>query len=602
LLRRHIEKLVIRITRSMSLRGKIVLFYGLIVLLPTVLLAAGAGYFALLSARSNYMNTISEAVRQSVQSIEFRKQSYDLLAMRTATDGELISRLSRSYGDMVEQLETVEYVDRSFPYTSKYLPGIEDFRIYHSNPTLVEDGGLLWKPGNRLLAGLDEAEWYERMIRSPETSDWSNAPNDRRKVVVTRKMIDGYGNAYGVVYLLLDYSAVFEGLLTRPFNGAGELYILEPNGHIIASSQADEIGNSLEASSLKRYWQAQGGTRAVDGRRLIVQTLGSGWSVAALIHMDRLEEQSKRIWLLVGGGTAFFLLLSAFLIMIVLKNVVLRIRKLGIRMMDVSQGVFDVTVKHRGDDELGELELLFNSMAGRLGKLVEDITQARLKEQELAFRALQAQINPHFIYNSLGLIRWRAMDAQDETQLRAIDALTAFYRLALDNRTNLSRVLDELEHVRAYVDIQQLRYPGRVDVQWEVDPDALELYTIKLLLQPIVENCYKHGGVAGRQDAAIRIAVRRLDDAVLFEVFDNGRGMSRRQLERLRSGGPGGAEGGFGLRNIRDRLALYFGAEGKLSIDSAENEWTVVSVRIPVCRERPEAKWGGNDDPDVDRR
>ena len=146
-LKRLIEKATIRLTRAMSLRGKLVLLYGLIVFLPTVCLGGSAGYLALQSARANYLIPLKEAVRQTAQSIEFRKQSYDLLAIRTATDGELISRLSQSYDNMLDQEASVSYVDRSFLFTSQYLPGITDFRIYHSNPTLVQDGGLLWKPG-----------------------------------------------------------------------------------------------------------------------------------------------------------------------------------------------------------------------------------------------------------------------------------------------------------------------------------------------------------------------------------------------------------------------------------------------------------------------
>lgn len=164
MIKQSIEKGIIRMTRSMNLRGKIVLFYGLIVFLPTVLLAAGAGYLMLQTVRANYILTIREAVRQSAQSIEFRKQSYDLLATRTATDGELISRLTRDYADITEQLGTVNYVDRSFLFTSKYLPGIENFRIYHTNDTLVQDGGLLWKPEGRMLSGQREQDWYAQRL------------------------------------------------------------------------------------------------------------------------------------------------------------------------------------------------------------------------------------------------------------------------------------------------------------------------------------------------------------------------------------------------------------------------------------------------------
>lgn len=588
-----LERSIIRATRSMNMRGKIVLLYGLIVFIPTVLLALGAGYLTFHSVRSNYLLTIKEAVRQTAQSIDFRKQTYDLLATRTATDGELVSRLSRNYADMTEQLETVKYVDRSFLFTAKYLPGIEDFRIYHTNDTLVQDGGLLWKPEDRMLAGMPERDWYARTIGDPGILSWSNAQDDARKLVVSRKIMDGYGRAYGATYLLLDYNDVFAEPLDHPFNGAGDLYIVDQDARIIASSESAAIGAELSASSLARYWShANQVNDAIDGKALIVQRIAGGWSIAALVHIEQLEKQSKRIYYAVGVGIAFFLLLSVFLITAVVKNVVWRIRKLGSRMTDISQGVFEVTVRNRDRDELGELEVLFNSMSSRLGRLVEENTRANLKEREQSFKALQAQINPHFIYNSLSLIRWRAMDLQDEMQLRTIDALTTFYRLALNNRVNVTRIRDEVGHLKAYLEIQQLRYPDRVQAVWEIDEDTLDLYTIKLLLQPIVENCYLHGDITKRAGALIRIAVRREEQHVRFLVQDNGKGMTASVLERVRAGDYEGTNNGFGMNNIRERLRLYFGDEGRLDIDSAPDAGTSVSILIPVCEERPELKRG----------
>ncbi|MEO3947158.1 sensor histidine kinase [Gorillibacterium sp. CAU 1737] len=592
-LKQRIEKTILRVTRSMSLRKKIVLFYSLIVFVPTVLLAVGAGYQALKYVRENYLITAKEAVRQSAQSIDFRKQSYDLLANRTATDGELISRLSRDYSSMYEQLETVEYVDRSYLFTQKYLPGIEDFRIYHANATLVQDGGLLWKPENRVLSGVSEREWFDSSIGAKQALSWANAGNDKAKLVVTRTILDPYGDAFGVVYLLLDYHAVFAESFEHPFNGAGELYIVDSGDRIIASSVQDQIGGRIEGSPLQSYWDKDTAEPTpVNGKLLLKRTLSSGWTVAALMDINRMEQQSKWVFVSIAAGVAFFLLVSIFLILTVLKNVVWRIRKLGVRMTDLSQGDFDVTVRNRDQDELGELEVLFNSMSRQLGKLVEENMQTHLKEKEQSFRALQAQINPHFIYNSLSLVRWRAMDLQDETQIRTIDALTTFYRIALNNRMSVVTIRDELEHLKAYVEIQQLRYPGRVDIQWEVDPEVLDLYTIKLLLQPIVENSYLHGTITRRSGAVIRISIGRVEEAVHFEIWDNGKGIPEERLTQIQAGRYTGTKNGFGMNNIRERLRLYFGSGGRLTIDSEENGWTSVTIQIPVCRECPEIRMG----------
>lgn len=591
LLRRSLERIVIKYTQKMNLRRKILILYGAIIFVPTIFLGIVAGYLALESFRDNYLVTINEAMRQTVQNIEFRKQSYDVLATRTATDGELISRLSRNYSDMFEQLNTVEYVDRSFVFTSKYLPGIDDFRIYHTNPMLVQDGRLLWKPEGRILQpNLNETDWFTQTSEASNSLIWSNV--NKNKLVISHKVMSPTGNLQGIIYMLLDYKSVFGNLFNQPFSGSGELSIIDDSGTIIVSSDPEKIGLKLQSTTLNNHWDDASLSDGVmvDGNLLMVRPIDSNWHVAALIQMDQLERQSKMILYGIVAVIFFFLLCSTFLIMTVLKNVVWRIRKLGTRMYDVSQGQFDVSIRNTAKDELGDLEILFNSMSGRLGMLVEDITQAKLKEREQSFKALQAQINPHFIYNSLSLLRWRALDLQDEKQLRTIDALTAFYRLALDNKINVIQIKGELDHVRAYLDIQEMRYPGRVTIEWHIEQELLELYTIKLLLQPIVENCYLHGNITGKKGGIIRISAQLEQDNIRFEVFDNGIGISREMLKQIQLGKQAGNGNGYGTANIRERLQLYFENKHEFTIDSKENEWTAATIIIPARVHRPQIR------------
>jgi two-component system sensor histidine kinase YesM len=309
--------------------------------------------------------------------------------------------------------------------------------------------------------------------------------------------------------------------------------------------------------------------------------------------MRQLEKQSAMTVYSIVAITVFFLFLSTFLVLVVLKNVVLRIRNLGNRMTAIAEGDFDVTVRSWSRDEVGDLEIMFNQMAGRLGNLVDMLSGAKLKEKESSFQALQAQINPHFIYNSLSLLQWRALDQGDRIQVETIEALTTFYRFALNNKSNVALIKDELEHVRAYLDIQQLRYLGRVRVDWEVDEEALDLYSIKLILQPIVENAYIHGRIFTRPDACIAIGIKRNVNEVRFQVRDNGIGMDPSTLTLIRNGEKAGTGNGFGLSNISERLHLYFGDAGKLKIDSALDAGTVVTIEMPVCTDKPHIQQEG---------
>ncbi|MNO33451.1 Sensor histidine kinase YehU [compost metagenome] len=590
-MRLWLERTIIGFTRRLSLRGKILSMYIVILLIPTLILGSCAIYLVIRSFHHSYLVTMNEAVRQTARNVDFGKQSYELLAVRTATDGELVARLGREYTDRAEIVDTVNYADRTFLITSKYLPGIADFRIYHTNDTLVQDGQLLWRPEERLLAGMNESEWFEKVIRAPEALSWSSIPGNPSQIVLSRKIISPNGNILGAVYILLNYDAVFGELLGEPFNESGNLYIVDQHQQILAATERERIGSFIQTSRDTELSASGSGPSADvydprgDKALVIRKPLSSGWNVVAVIHTKFMNGQYWTVLALMVSITAFFLLLSIFLMLTIIKNIVLRIRKLGNRMSDLSRGDFEVMVRSSGYDELGELENVFNSMSGQLGQLVEDIRKAGLMEKEQAFKALQAQINPHFIYNSLGLIRWRAMDMQDDEQIRIIDALTVFYRLTLNNKISVVPVREELEHVKAYMEIQQLRYPERVNVQWEIDDEALNYYTIKTILQPIVENCYLHGSITRKKEALIVISVRYATGNIIISVYDNGKGIPPETVREMKEASymSKSKGNGFGTANIKERLGLYFGEKAMFKVESEEGEWTLVTIEFPAC-------------------
>lgn len=590
-MRLWLERMIIGITRGMNLNRKIFLMFSLILLVPTLFLGSGTVYMVMRSFHQSYLVTMDEAVRQTARNVNFGKQSYDLLAVRTATDGELIARLGREYTDMAEIVDTVNYVDRTFLMTSKYLPGIADFRIYHNNDTLVQDGQLLWRPETRDLSGRDEQYWYSRVMQSANPLLWSNVPDNPKQVIITRKIQSPTGAMLGMVYIRLNYDNVFGEIFDQPFSGNGALYIVDESQRILAATDRSRIGSIIISREWPDRGEAEKETPVFDLSEVkelqMVKPLSSGWHVVAVMHMKYMDRKNMSILLLIIGITVLFLLLSTFLMMTIVKNIIRRIGKLGNRMSNLSHGEFEVAIRSTNKDELGELESLFNSMSVRLGKQVEDIKRASLLEKEQAFKAMQAQINPHFIYNSLGLIRWRALDAQDDEQIRIIDALTTFYRLTLNNQISVIRIRDELEHVKAYLDIQQLRYPGRIRVEWAIDEAVLDLFTIKTILQPVVENCFLHGAITRKKNALIRISAELEDNIVRITVCDNGQGISAEDLQAIREGRHIGKGNGFGTVNIRERLMLYFGEEGQLALDSTIGEGTSVAIVFPAYPEEP---------------
>jgi two-component system sensor histidine kinase YesM len=240
-------------------------------------------------------------------------------------------------------------------------------------------------------------------------------------------------------------------------------------------------------------------------------------------------------------------------------------------------------------DEITELGMSFNIMIGKIRQLLD----AKIKEQEnlkkAELRALQAQINPHFLYNTLDTIVWMAESNQSGQVIEIVRALSSFFRIALSKGRDWITIRQELEHVRSYLTIQKMRYRDILDFKIEVDDAILDGTILKLTLQPLVENALYHGIKNKREGGMITVRARcAADDLVLLEVQDDGVGLTPYKLARIQEAMNDDTddfsfkESGFGLENVHKRIKLYYGKQYGLTIHSRYQEGTRVTVAIPL--------------------
>jgi two-component system sensor histidine kinase YesM len=264
-------------------------------------------------------------------------------------------------------------------------------------------------------------------------------------------------------------------------------------------------------------------------------------------------------------------------------------------MRQAASGYLDAKVKPSGQDEIADLGTSFNTMIEKIKMLLEQSIREQEHIQKAELRTLQAQINPHFLYNTLDSIVWMAEAGKNEQVIQLVQALSRFFRISLNKGRDWISIKIELDHVQSYLIIQKMRYRDILDYEVNVGPE-LQVYPIlKMTLQPLVENALYHGIKNKRGKGLIRIGayIDQVQDIVLF-VEDNGIGMNserldavRAQLDQPRDLLPeeadieDGKNGGFGLQNVHQRLRLYFGERYGLQIDSEEHKGTCVYVRIP---------------------
>lgn len=272
------------------------------------------------------------------------------------------------------------------------------------------------------------------------------------------------------------------------------------------------------------------------------------------------------------------------------KNLNARIKvpmdKLLTSLSEVSKGNLDTQVESSEIVEFDILSSEVNQMTTQIKALLEqnDRKQQAIAKAEL--RALQAQITPHFIYNSLDAIITLSELDEPERVIETTLALSNFFKLTLNNGNDWVTVKQEIEHVTSYLQILKTRYGSILEYQITIDPKIKHVKMLKMILQPIVENAMYHGIKHSRQRGVIHISGRQQEESLIFEVTDNGVGMTTRQIKTLQKNirelDPTGVSGGYGLYNIYRRLRLYFGETAELKIDSQENQGTTVTIILPL--------------------
>lgn len=549
--------------------------------------------------RNDYSASIGEAVKQIAKNIEFRKSSYELLIRQIAMNGELSERIVAEYQDFYSQWVTESFIDRSFGMVAHYLPGIMDFRIYHNNETLLEDGGVLWKPSpKRSLSGMSEELWYRDMESSSEMMKWTyvgNKETNEYDLVLTTSINQiPNNNMVGMTYMRIRGNRIFGDALDNALDDQGKIYMIMGETLLYSSNEQQFNGMSIHDTALRDVDISGANGQKIhvinhERQYVFTETILPDWHIVAVVPLTRLEQKGKLISVWIIGITLGLVVFSTMLMSGVINNLVKRLRSLENKIGEVTNGKFDVTVQTMYSDELGDLENRFNSMAQRLGDLMDEIAYARIREREEALNALQAQINPHFLYNTLGIIRWRALDLEDKNLCKLVDSITTFYRLSLNKGNNTIQIKDEIEHLKAYLTIQQFRYNNSVDIIYKIDERVLHYYTIKLILQPIVENCYLHGMVAKNKCGKLEILAEEIENKVVFRISDNGVGMDDELIKNIYSKNRK-EKHGYGLVNIIERLKIYFGKQGNLSIESITGKGTTVTISIPVCNTPPEIR------------
>lgn len=488
--------------------------------------------------------------------------------------------------------------------------------LYDNNKDSINNIALLSKEGElleavpaaRLKTGLDVTgeEWFQNTLERTDNLHFSmphvqyifdNSENQYRWGVSLTRAVEithGTSTDQGVLLVDISYSSLQQLLDNISLGNEGYLYLISSSGELIYHPKIQLIDSGLAKENHQvAAGYKDGNYREIyqgETRDITVKTVGyTGWKLIGVTPEKGLALNNLKTKLFVVFILAFFLFILAIINAYISSRITTPIQELEKSVNALEAGALDTEVYAGGSYEIRHLGRSISHMAQQIQVLMNDIVAEHESKRKSEFDTLQSQINPHFLYNTLDIIVWMIENEQKTEAVKVVTALARFFRISLSKGKSIITVRDELEHVRNYLMIQQMRYKNKFTYTIQAEPETLEMASLKLMLQPLVENAIYHGMEFMDGDGEIEILAFCREKELFITIRDNGLGMTREQsdallTEKTRVTSKRGS--GIGVKNVNERIRLYFGEEYGLEIDSEPDEGTQIRIHLPATAYR----------------
>mgnify|MGYP000096122093 FL=1 len=556
---------------GIKLRYKLAIFYSLFCFLPVMLLFL----LSFLQMRSIIDDkeklNLQSYLQQSVSSMDRTLDGYNSLSDYIAFDRTLAEAFSMEYGTPYEQYEQLtQKVDPILRSSSYFHGGMQRITIYTDNGMVKHDTTVA------PVSEIEETDWYQKTLEHPGLNWFVNYPE--KTLFSARKLaFSGAREGVNILYMDVDYQKLFTPYAETLISECG-LYITDQEGKLVFEESRFSGKNQNYDLTYSEFLE-QRDRGSADYTILCEQSNTTGWTVW-LYQPVGLAGESMRPIGVMAGVTILICIFAAVLAYFITSGMVSgRIERLTCLMQEVQEGSMDMQVGSDDRDEIGMLYRGFGSMMKRIRTLINEVYLSKITQKEAELKALQAQINPHFLYNTLSLINWKALAAGEEDISRMTLAMSTFYRTALNRGRNVLQVEAELSNTRAYLEIQSMLHDGDFDYEIEVQPEILQCESLNLILQPLVENAIHHG-IEEKTDGRGKISVRgwKEDNCVWFMVEDNGVGMEQKVADKILTM----ESKGYGVRNVDERIRLCYGEKYAMKVESVVGKGTKMTIHFPA--------------------
>lgn len=444
------------------------------------------------------------------------------------------------------------------------------------------------------FAKLESLEWYQDIIDGKRetiltASHIQNVIKDDYQWVVTLSqgiVNPENGKIEGVFFVDLNYSSISDLCDRLSLGSKGYTFIVDNSGFIIYHPKQQLLYSGIKTELINQVLEQESGSFLTADKELLYTVSKSdktGWFVAGVANyeemMGRLDETQ-----LIYAILSLVLLAAAILISIVLSNEITKpIKMLGKSMKVVETGNFNqVTFEVEYQNEIGHLTKSFQIMVTKIQNLIKQNMEEQETKRKSELRALQAQINPHFLYNTLDSIIWMAESGKNREVVQMTSSLSKLLRKSISNEKEIVTIESEIGYTKEYLTIQKMRYQDKLEYDISVAPEILQKTIVKLVLQPLVENAIYHGIKYEDRKGMLRITGEIAGDAICIQVIDNGRGMEKETLQHILDPKEDGEKRAVGVANVHNRIQMHYGKEYGLAYKSQIGVGTTVTVTLPI--------------------
>ena len=586
--------------KNCSMRVKLFASFFLLIFIPIIVLTVFAAYRSTAIIQEQSMEIARLYLQQTENEMEselYKIATVSSSVAQTAEVHEVLEKqntgisFSEEYDDMNELYKTIE--------STRALQNLYQIRLFISDSFTHSRSNYITYP----LNSVSDTDWYHQLVEQYQTQTLLppsifqpplSEPQEVLSVVTLIRSRKDITRILGVVSVDVLKSDLIDILQRNNYAEQSAAYLVDENLNIVCGANSTlPVSEADLAAQLQQMRDTFGASSGVSTAGNAVYGLSApifdGWRIFTVASMGNLLSPVSNLRDQMILLTVIISIIAFCLSYLYARYSTRRIKTLAEQVRRVENGDLSVSCIVDSEDEIGELQNSFNFMVRRISLLVDERYNLGKNLKDMELRALQAQINPHFLYNTLDMIAWKAMASGNQETVDIVVKLARFYRLSLSNGSDFLPLSDEVEHVRLFVELTNLCRSRNVQLNTEVAPNIADYPIMKLILQPIVENSLFHGLYElSDREGVIRLTAEQIGSYVQIQIADNGVGIEKSKLAELlaKKERPvvNTKRGGYGIGNILERLRIYYDDRFTFQIESAILTGTTVTIRIPYSR------------------